>query len=114
MCSSDLEDAAINILEPNHPVLQWPNRIVLKDFEGWVEQRGSKFLSTWAPAYTPIVSSHDLGQPPQQGGWLTARHGRGNYTYFAYALHRQLPFGIPGAYRILANLISMGRNEGSP
>jgi LmbE family N-acetylglucosaminyl deacetylase len=108
------EDAAINILEPNHPVLQWPNRIVLKDFEGWVEQRGSKFLSTWAPAYTPIVSSHDLGQPPQQGGWLTARHGRGNYTYFAYALHRQLPFGIPGAYRILANLISMGRNEGSP
>ena len=108
------EDAAIKILEPNHPVLHWPNRIVLKDFEGWVEQRGSKFLSAWAPAYTPIVSSHDLGQPEQQGGWLTARHGRGHYTYFAYALHRQLPFGVPGAYRILANLISMGRNEGNP
>tara|TARA_B100001245_G_scaffold227437_1_gene203816 strand:- start:556 stop:1554 length:999 start_codon:yes stop_codon:yes gene_type:complete len=108
------ENAAVKILEPNHPVLRWPNRITLKDFEGWVEQRGSKFLSTWAPAYTPIVSSHDLGQPPQAGGWLIARHGRGHYTYFAYALHRQLPFGVPGAYRILANLISLGRNDEKP
>ncbi len=107
------EDAAVDLLAPDHPVLGWPNRIGPGDFEGWVEQRGSKFLSAWASAYTAIVSSHDLGQPAQQGGWLTARHGRGHYTYFAYALHRQLPFGVPGAYRILANLISMGRAEGA-
>ena len=105
------EDAAVDILAPDHPVLRWPNRIGPGDFEGWVEQRGSKFLSAWAPAYAAIVSSHDLGQSEQRGGWLTARHGRGHYTYFAYALHRQLPFGVPGAYRILANLLSMGRAE---
>ena len=101
------EDAAITILAPDHPVLHWPNRIDPNDFTGWVEQRGSKFLSAWDSAYTPIVSAHDLGQPAQQGGWLMASHGRGHYTYFAYALHRQLPFGVPGAYRILANLLSV-------
>ncbi len=105
------EDAAVDLLVPDHPVLRWPNRIGPGDFEGWVDQRGSKFLSAWATAYTAIVSSHDLGQPEQRGGWLTARHGRGHYTYFAYALHRQLPFGVPGAYRILANLLSIGRAE---
>ena len=105
------EDAPVEILAPEHPVLQWPNRIGAADFEGWVEQRGSKFLSAWAPAYTALVSSHDVGQDVQRGGWLTAVHGRGHYTYFAYALHRQLPSGVPGAYRILANLLSMSRGE---
>ena len=103
------EDAVITILAPDHPVLHWPNRIDASDFTGWVEQRGSKFLSAWDSAYTPIVSAHDFGQPAQQGGWLMASHGRGHYTYFAYALHRQLPFGVPGAYRILANLLSVRR-----
>ena len=108
------EDAVVDILARNHPDLHWPNQIEPRDFEGWLEQRGSKFLSTWSPAYTPIVSSHDLGQPAQRGGWLPAHPGRGRYPYFAYALHRQLPFGVPGAYRILANLLSMGRAERIP
>ena len=103
------ENAPIEFLAGEHPVLTWPNRIDARDFDGWVEQRGSKFLSQWVPAYTPIIASHDTGQSSQAGGWLTAEYGRGHYTYFAYALHRQLPFGVPGAFRILANLLSMGR-----
>jgi hypothetical protein len=106
------EDADVRFLAPDHRVLTWPNRITPEDFRGWVELRGSKFWSAWAEEYTPIVSSNDLSQEPQDGGWLWCRYGEGSYTYFAYALHRQLPFGVSGAYRILANLLSLGR-EGS-
>jgi len=105
------EDAPVVILAPGAPVLAWPNRITAVDFDGWVEQRGSKFWRSWADAYTPIVESHDTGQAQQRGGWLTAPVGEGHYTYFAYALHRQLPSGVPGAYRLLANLLSLGRRE---
>jgi hypothetical protein len=103
------EDSPIEILAPRHPVLTTPNRISSSDFDGWVEQRGSKFFSSWDRAYAPMLSTHDTGQPPQHGGWLTAEYGKGHYTYFAYALHRQLPYGVPGAYRILANLLSLGK-----
>jgi LmbE family N-acetylglucosaminyl deacetylase len=103
------EDSPVEILAPAHRALTMPNRITQADFEGWVEQRGSKFFSAWDRAYTPIIATHDTGQPPQQGGWLTAAFGKGHYTYFAYALHRQLPYGVPGAYRILANLLSLGK-----
>ena len=105
------EDSPVTILAAEHELVAWPNRITGSDFEGWVEQRGSKFWKTWDAAYTPVIATHDQGQPPQAGGWLTARHGRGRYTYFAYALHRQLPYGVPGAYRILANLISAGKRR---
>jgi hypothetical protein len=103
------EDSPVEILAPEHPLLQWPNRIGAADFEGWIEQRGSKFFRAWDPAYTPIIASWDEGQTPQKGGWLTAKYGKGHYTYFAYAFHRQLPYGIPGAFRLLANLLSLGR-----
>jgi len=103
------EDAPVQILAPTNRVLTNPNAISAADFDGWVEQRGSKFFSSWDRAYTPIISTHDTGQPPQAGGWLTAEYGTGHYTYFAYALHRQLPYGVPGAYRILANLLSLGK-----
>jgi len=105
------EDALVEILEPENPALLWPNRIAAADFDGWIEQRGSKFWSRWDPAYTAVVASHDKDQSPQRGGWLHARYGKGHYTYFAYALHRQLPFGVPGAYRLLANLLALGKNE---
>ena len=65
--------------------------ITAADFDGWVEQRGSKFFSTWDKAYTPMIATFDKGQAPQQGGWLTASVGKGTWTYFAYALHRQFP-----------------------
>ena len=104
------QDAAVQILEPDHSFFTTPNRIGPADFEGWIEQRGSKFFTSWDDRYTALVSSHDRGQPPQRGGWLTTSYGKGRWTYMAYALHRQVPFGVPGAYRILANLISVGEH----
>jgi hypothetical protein len=103
------EDSPVDVLAPSHRALAWPNRITKADFDGWVEQRGSKFFSEWDPAYTAIIATHDTGQAWQKGGWLTADYGRGHYTYFAYALHRQLPYGVAGAYRLLANLLSLGK-----
>lgn len=100
------QQAPVEILEPAHPFFTRPNRITAADFDGWIEQRGSKFFSSWDDRYTALVSSHDQGQAPQRGGWLTARYGKGTWTYMAYALHRQVPYGVPGAYRILANLVA--------
>ena len=108
------EDSPVEILAPRRPELTTPNAITRADFEGWVEQRGSKFFKTWDGAYTPMIETHDTGQPPQRGGWLTAAYGKGHYTYFAYAFHRQLPYGVPGAYRLLANLLSLGKSAASP
>ena len=100
------EDSPVEILAPDAAALTSPNRITKADFDAWIEQRGSKFWSTWDSAYTPMLSAWDQGQAPQKGGWLHARYGKGHYTYFAYALHRQLPYGVTGAYRLLANLLS--------
>jgi hypothetical protein len=103
------EDSPVTILAPTQQSFTWPNKITLADFDGWMEQRGSKFFTKWDPAYTPMISTFDKGQAPQSGGWVTAKVGKGNWTYFAYALHRQLPYGVPGAYRITANLLALGR-----
>ncbi|MDP2323799.1 MAG: PIG-L family deacetylase, partial [Gammaproteobacteria bacterium] len=103
------EDSPVTILAPTHRSFTWPNRITTADFDGWVEQRGSKFFTTWDAAYTPMISTFDKGQAPQSGGWLTAKVGQGHWTYFAYALHRQLPYGVAGAYRITANLLALGK-----
>ncbi|MCW5963451.1 MAG: PIG-L family deacetylase [Bryobacterales bacterium] len=102
------EDSPVKLLAPDAPVFQMPNRITLADFDGWVEQRGSKHLVSWAPEYTPLVEMHDRGQDPQRGIWLEARHGKGMYIYCSLAWYRQLPFAVPGAARIFANLISLG------
>jgi hypothetical protein len=105
------EDSPVEILAPGEPALNRPNRITHADFDGWVEQRGSKYWTTWDPRYVPIIATWDKGQPPQKGGWLHARYGKGHYTYFAYALHRQLPYAVPGAYRLLANLLSLSHED---
>ena len=103
------EDSPVEILAPTQQAFRWPNAITKADFDGWVEQRGSKFFSTWDKAYTPMIATFDKGQAPQQGGWLTATVGKGTWTYFAYALHRQLPYGVAGAYRVTANLLALGK-----
>lgn len=103
------ENSPVTILAPEHQAFNWPNKITAADFDGWVEQRGSKFFTKWDSAYTPMISTFDRNQPPQSGGWLTARVGKGTWTYFAYALHRQLPYGVPGAYRITANLLALNK-----
>ncbi|MCA9167463.1 MAG: hypothetical protein KDB23_07325, partial [Planctomycetales bacterium] len=101
------EDATVKLLQPDHPLLTTPNKITADDFQGWFEQRGSKFWTTWDDHYTPLLESHDAGQAPQQGGMLVARYGSGVYVYSAYAWYRQLPHGVPGAYRLFANLLSV-------
>lgn len=103
------QDSPVTILAPDMQAFTWPNKITLTDFNGWVEQRGSKFWASWDPAYTAMIETYDKGQAPQKGGWLQAKHGKGTYTYFAYAFHRQLPYGVPGAYRLLANVLALGK-----
>jgi hypothetical protein len=104
------EASKVNILNPNHPLFQWPNKITEKDFTGWVEERGSKWLKTWDSQYEALLETHDQDQPPQKGGLLYAKYGKGIYVYNAYAFYRQLPEGVPGAYRIFANIISLPKN----
>lgn len=104
------ENSKVDILEPSHPVFNWPNKITTKDFDGWIEERGSKFLQSWDPHYTALLETHDKGQSEQKGGLVYAKYGKGIYVYNAYAFYRQLPLGVPGAYRIFANLLSLPQN----
>ena len=106
------EASKIQILDPSNPIFNWPNQITAKDFEGWVEERGSKWLKSWDSQYSPLLETHDEGQPEQRGGLLYAKYGKGIYIYNAYAFYRQLPEGVPGAYRIFANMISLPKNPG--
>ena len=104
------EKSAVTFLDPKDPLLNWPNIITPKDFDGWIEERGSKFLSSWDGRYKPLLETHDEGQLPQRGGLVYARYGKGVYIYNGYAFYRQLPLGVPGAYRIFANLLSLPKN----
>jgi LmbE family N-acetylglucosaminyl deacetylase len=105
------EQAAVKLLDPSSPLLSWPNAITTDDFTGWVEERGHSFLDTWDPGYTALTETADEGQDPQRGGLLVTRPGKGTYIYVAYALYRQLPELVPGSYRLLANLLSAGKNS---
>ena len=104
------ETSKVNILEPANPAFTWPNAITERDFTGWVEERGSKWLRSWDSRYQALLETHDAGQEPQKGGLLYAQYGKGVYIYNAYAFYRQLPEGVPGAYRIFANMISLSKN----
>jgi hypothetical protein len=106
------EASKVTLLKPESPVFSWPNRITAADFTGWVEERGHGFMSTWDKQYEPLVETQDPDQDPQLGGLLLARYGKGAYVYDAFALYRQLPVGVPGAYRLLANLVSLAKNPG--
>jgi LmbE family N-acetylglucosaminyl deacetylase len=102
------EDAPVKLLKQTDPILTSPNTITPADFDGWVEERGHSFLSTWDAGYTPLTETADEGQDPQRGGLVVAHPGKGTYIYVAYALYRQLPELVPGAYRLLANMLSAG------
>lgn len=104
------EKSSIRFLQPANAALNWPNKITEADFSGWQEERGHGFMDKWDGHYQALLETHDPDQAPQRGGLLLARYGKGTYVYDALALYRQLPNGIPGAYRILANLVSLGKN----
>jgi len=106
-----VDETAPVTLTPN-PVFDWPNHITSADFDGWVEERGHSFLESWDSHYIAPTETHDPGQDPQRGGLLVTHYGKGTYMYVAFALYRQFPDAVPGAYRILANSISTGRNPG--
>jgi LmbE family N-acetylglucosaminyl deacetylase len=104
------ETAPVTFLAPDHPALNLPNRIGPADFDGWVQERGAYFPSSWdREHYTALLGLNDPGEAPLQGSLLIARHGRGHYVYTGLAFFRQLPAGVPGAYRLLANLVSLGK-----
>jgi LmbE family N-acetylglucosaminyl deacetylase len=105
------ETAPVKLLDPAHPLLRWPNAIGAADFDGWVEERGHSFLDSWDARYTALTETADPGQNAQRGGLLVAHPGKGTYIYVAYALHRQLPELVPGAYRLMANLLSAGQEN---
>lgn len=106
-----VEEAEIRMLQPDHPVLNTPNKITAKDFEGWVQERGLYFPSSWDKRYNAILSSNDPGEPARDGGLLVAAHGKGHYIYTGYSWFRQLPAGVPGAYRLFTNLVSIGKES---
>jgi LmbE family N-acetylglucosaminyl deacetylase len=101
------ENSAVQILQPGNSALSWPNRITAADFKGWVEERGHSFMHSWDPHYQALTETHDQDEDDQKGGLLYAPYGKGVYVYLAYALYRQLPEGVPGAYRLFANLLSL-------
>ncbi|HMJ06829.1 MAG TPA: hypothetical protein VK474_11280, partial [Chthoniobacterales bacterium] len=103
------EDAAVRLLAPDHPVLNVPNKITAADFNGWVQERGLYFPNEWDKAWTPLLSSNDAGEKPADGGLLVARCEKGWFVYTGYSWFRELPAGVPGAYRIFANMISLGK-----
>lgn len=101
-----VEEAPIEFIDPASPLLTTPNRITDEDFEGWVQERGLYFASEWDPEYQTALSSFDPEEKPLAGGLLWARHGKGIFIYTGYAFFRQLPGGVPGAYRLFVNLVS--------
>lgn len=105
------ETAPVTLLAPEHPLLARPNRIGEADFAGWHQERGLYFMREWDARYTPLLACADPGEEPQRGGLLVATVGRGAYVYCGYALFRQLPAGVPGAYRLLANLVCYPRRK---
>jgi LmbE family N-acetylglucosaminyl deacetylase len=103
------ELATVTILEPNNPRFHFPNKITQRDFEGWVQERGAYFLGDWDSRFKPLLASHDTGEPDLKGGEVITEYGKGLYVYTAYAWFRQLPKGVPGAYRLIANLVSLSK-----
>ncbi|GAB5522928.1 MAG: PIG-L family deacetylase [Roseivirga sp.] len=106
-----VEGADVRILAPDNPIINGPNKITQKDFEGWVQERGLYFPNRWDAQYTPILSSNDPGETPKNGGLLVAEYGEGHFIYTGYSWFRELPAGVPGAFRIFTNMISIGQEK---
>ena len=103
------ETAAVSVLMPDHTVMNFPNKITEQDFDGWVQERGLYFPTEWDSHYSAVLSSHDTDEEPKAGGLLIADYGRGHFVYTGYSWFRELPAGVPGAYRIFSNILSLSK-----
>jgi LmbE family N-acetylglucosaminyl deacetylase len=103
------ENAEIKFLAPEHPILNTPNKITIKDFEGWKQEQGLYYPAEFDPAFTPILSAHDKGETDKKGALLVAQYGKGHFIYTGLSFFRELPEGVAGAYRLMANMIAIGK-----
>ncbi len=107
------EMAEVKFLEPNHPILNSPNKITHEDFNGWTQERGLYFPNSWGKEFTPILSMHDKGESAKKGSLLVAKYGKGYYIYTGLSFFREFPEGVSGAYRLFANMLSIGKENAS-
>jgi hypothetical protein len=105
------ENAPVRLVR-DHPVARIPNRLTDQDWKGWVQERGLYFARTWDPRYQPVLETQDPGEPPLRGGLLIAPVGKGTYVYTGLSFFRQLPAGVPGAFRLFSNLLALARPSG--
>ncbi len=106
------EKAEVKILQPAHPILNYPNKISDKDFDGWIQERSIYHAGNWDSRYETIFAMHDEGEKDDAGSLITAKYGKGNFVYTGLVFFRELPAGVPGAYRLLANLIALNHKKG--
>ncbi len=105
------EHAEMRITNPGHSVLNWPNVIDTNDFKGWIQERGIYFAKDWDKQYETVFSINDPGEKPSEGSLIIAKNGKGNFVYTGLVFFRELPAGVPGAYRLLVNLLSLPQNK---
>ncbi len=105
------ENASVTFLLPQHALLNYPNKITAEDFVGWTQERSTYQADQMDPHFEALLSMHDTGEKESNGSLLTAKYGKGNVSYVSLVLFRQLPAGVPGAYRLLANLIALNSNK---
>ncbi len=105
------ENAEVRILNPNHELLNFPNKITKTDFDGWVQERGLYFPNEWSDEFTPILSLNDKGESAKNGSLLVAKHGKGYYIYTGLSFFREFPAGVSGAYRLFSNMLSIGKDN---
>ncbi|MGJ8742971.1 PIG-L family deacetylase [Polaribacter sp.] len=105
------EFAEVTVLEAEHSLLNFPNKITDEDFKGWVQERGLYFPNSWDKAFTPVLSMHDKGESAKNGSLLIAKYGQGNYIYTGLSFFRELPAGVSGAYKLFANMLSVGKES---
>jgi LmbE family N-acetylglucosaminyl deacetylase len=108
------EKSEVRILKPDHPALNYPNKITAKDFEGWVQERGLYFPSAWSDKYDALLSMNDAGEPARNGSLLVGKFGEGHFVYTGLSFFRELPDGVPGAYKLFANLVSLSKQKPLP
>jgi len=105
------ENAIVKILKPDHPVLNFPNKITSDDFKGWVQERSIYHAANWDKNFETIFSMNDPGENPDEGSLIISKYGKGYFTYTGLVFYRELPAGVPGAYRLLANLIALNKKK---